>query len=387
MLAKCMKLRTPQIIVPAMWMLQTVESLNIARLHRQHDVAIAVPARNEAQTILGCLSALDFAATQTTLATISIVVLVNNSNDATAAVARSFVPQAASVKVVEVELAPDDAHAGGARRAALDLCLAELPPAGILMTTDADSRVEPSWITANLAEIEAGADAVAGVVAFDAEARANLPELTTRGLEWRLAMLQARLVDLLDPLRHNPWPSHIWAWGASLSLTAAAYRQVGGLPSVPLAEDRALAEAIERHDLCLRRSHAPVVYTSARRFGRAPGGFADLLSSYLDNPDTPCDAALEPTAVLVRRLRWRARLRRSHASNAATTGAPAAPSQAFAGFGAVWRQLEQQSPALGRRRLLPYELPAEVRRAERLIRWLTSGAARQGDSLPSALAA
>lgn len=370
-----------------MWLLQTTNVPTLARSTRSYEVGVAVPARNEGATVLACLAALDAAASLATRATVSILVLVNNSDDATAALARSFVPTTMSVRVVEVELAPGNAHAGGARRAALDLCLANLPPDGVLMTTDADSCVDPDWIAANLAEIETGADAVAGVVAFDAEARAQLSELPGRGLEWRLAMLQARLADLLDPLTHNPWPSHIWAWGASLSLTVAAYRRIGGLPSIPLAEDRALAGAIEGHDLCLRRSHAPVVYTSARRLGRAPGGFADLLSSYLDDPDAPCDAALEPTAALVRRLRRRAQLRHRHAADAAVGRLAGAPTPMPPGFGAVWQQFERQSPALTRRRLRPSELPAEVRRADRLVGWLEARAARRGDSLPSALAA
>lgn len=370
-----------------MWMLQTASVQTVKQLTKPHVVGVAVPARSEAATVLSCLAALDVAATQATRTTISILLLVNNSDDTTAALARSFVPKTTTVRVVEVRLAPGDAHAGGARRTALDLCLAELPSDGVLMTTDADSCVDPYWISANLAEIEAGADAVAGVVAFDAEARAQLPELPGRSLEWRLAMLQARLADLLDPLMHNPWPSHIWAWGASLSLTVAAYRQIGGLPSIPLAEDRALADAIERHDLCLRRSHAPVVYTSTRRSGRAPGGFADLLSSYLDDPDAPCDAALEPTVVLVRRLRWRARLRHSHATAAAASRLSVTPGRLQPGFGAFWQQVEQQSPALGRRQLRPSELAAEVKRAERLIRWLELRAAHQDDNLPSSLAA
>lgn len=160
---------------------------------------------------------------------------------------------------------------GGARRAALDRAAALLPADGILMTTDADSTVDPDWIVANLAEL-ADADAVAGVVTFDEATRASLPPLPLRALEWRLADLHARLASLIDPRPHDLWPNHIWAWGASLAVTLDAYRRIGGLPPVPIAEDRALAAAVEEYDLRLRHSHAPVVYTSARTRGRAPGG-------------------------------------------------------------------------------------------------------------------
>lgn len=98
-----------------------------------------------------------------------------------------------------------------------------------------------------------------------------------------------------------------------MALTVSTYRAVGGVPCVPLAEDRALADAVVRGGFRLRRSHAPLVYTSARRQGQAPGGFADLIVSYAADRATPCDAALEPTRVLLLRLALRSRLRAASA--------------------------------------------------------------------------
>ncbi len=329
----------------------------------RRDIAIAIPARNEAATIALCLAALDDAAHHAAADNVTVVVLVNNSDDDTADRARCFAPVACRVFVESIALAP--AHAGAARRAALDRAVALLPADGIAMTSDADSCVAPDWITANLAEFAAGADAVAGIVTFDAATRAALPAFAAdRALEWRLAEAQARLASLIDPISHDPWPNHLWAWGASLATTVAAYRAVGGLPAVPLAEDRAFAARIEAHDLRLRRSHAPLVYTSARRSGRAPGGFADLIGAYADDPAAPCDAALEPTRDLVRRLRRRARCR-----------AMVAP-----GFGARWAAIEASDPDLARRRVLPAMLPAEVTLAERLIAALAAPRADRADS-------
>ncbi|KPF73008.1 hypothetical protein IP88_09775 [alpha proteobacterium AAP81b] len=323
------------------------------------DVAIAIPARNEAASIAACLAAIDTAAALARPRSLTVVVLVNNSDDATAAEARRVVMRHATTIVDDIALSP--AHAGAARLAALDRAVAVLPADGVVMTTDADSRVAPGWIAANLAEIAAGADAVAGVVTFDAATRAALPGFAAdRGLEWRLAELHARLASLIDPVPHDPWPNHLWAWGASLAATAAAYRAVGGLPAVALAEDRAFAARIEAHDLRLRRSHAPVVYTSARRQGRAPGGFADLIDAYARDPDMPCDAALEPTQTLVRRLRLRAACR--------AQGAP--------GFGARWAAIEAATPALARQRVRPAALPAEVALAEAIIARLEASADR-----------
>lgn len=355
-------------------------------------VSIAVPACNESGTIKTCIRALDVAAANAVGASVQLVILVNNSSDATAEIARSYRPRALRISVLDIILPRRQAHAGGARRAALEHAATLLPPDGIVMTTDADSRVHPNWIAANLAELAAGVDAVAGTVAFDEGDRAALPPLPARALEWQLAGLHARLGSLIDPRAHNPWPNHIWAWGASLALTLAAYRHVGGLPSVPLAEDRALAAALESSDLKVRHSHAPLVLTSARRTGRAPGGLADMLRSYVVDAAAPCDAALEPTAALLRRLCWRARLRRiagkdglgAAAKTAQRLGYEARP---VSGFGALWSAVEAHAPSLKRSRVMPAMLAAEVALAERWISRIERRAADRDDSPASARAA
>lgn len=352
-----------------MWMSRTLSAASILLPAPLRAVGIAVPAYNEGESIAACLGALDRAAART-LGPVFTVVLVNNSRDKTAQVAREFRSLAMTTVVAEVELPAASAHAGGARRAALDWAAALIPGDGVLMTTDADSVVDPGWVAANLAEL-ASADAVAGVVAFDEATHAALPPMPLRALEWRLAECHARLASLIDPRPHDPWPNHLWAWGASLALTVAAYRRIGGLPAVPLAEDRALAAAVEAHDLKLRHSHVPVVYTSARLHGRAPGGFADLLRSYAGDDTTLCDAALEPTADLVRRLQRRATLRAVFERCRAS------------GFGAHWQEIEANTPDLARTRLAPTELRSEVALAEHLIRQLEI-AARRGDTRASA---
>ncbi len=313
-------------------------------------IAVAVPARDEAATIIACLTALDVAA-QGFGAKVTIIVSANNCRDATAALARQFRPAMARVIVEDVTLAAEHAHAGGARRQAMDRAADLAGPHGVIMTTDADSRVDAGWIAANIAEIDSGADAVAGSITFDAATRAALPPLAEREAEWQLAALHARIEHLVDPRPHDPWPRHIWAWGASMAMTVKAYRAVGGVPSIPLAEDRALADAVEAAGLRLRRSLAPLVFTSARRCGRAPGGFADLIDSYARDLETPCDAALEPTRVLLRRLVMRTRLRAS----------------AGAGFAPRWSALQATTPRLARQRLRPSGLAAEIARAQRVI--------------------
>ena len=334
-------------------------------------VVVAVPARNEAGHIESCLKALDSAAMRYG-GTVVVIIGANNCSDDTAAIARRFRASASTVIVEEIVLSAGVAHAGGARRRVMDRAVALAGAGGIIMTTDADSCVDVEWIAANAGEIAAGADAVAGMITFDETTRSTLPDLAARTAEWQLAALHARLEHLVDPRPHDPWPRHIWAWGASLALTVEAYRAVGGLPPVPLAEDRALADAIERAGLRLRRSHAPLVFTSARRIGRAPGGFADMLDSYASGSAVPCDAALEPTKILMRRLRLRARLRGVNSMEA---------------FGDRWAALQSATPGLARQRVTPADLTKEVAWALRAIVLLERHVARRGDNPPVALAA
>ncbi|MET5012917.1 hypothetical protein AAHH80_37995, partial [Burkholderia pseudomallei] len=74
-----------------------------------------------------------------------------------------------SVPVRVIERVHAGAHAGWARRAAMDAAVAWLEEEGTaeaatLLTTDADSIVPPDWVAANLAALGSGADAVAGRV-------------------------------------------------------------------------------------------------------------------------------------------------------------------------------------------------------------------------------
>jgi GT2 family glycosyltransferase len=350
-----------------LWMDRYSGNISVVVSPGAHKVIVCIPARNEEAVIGACLAALDLAARHDDRHDVTALVLVNNSDDDTAGVARRLVASSMRVLVIEAVLPQDESHAGGARRAAMNAALELSDDTTVLMSTDADSLVAADWISTNLGELSRGVDAVAGMIAFDAQTRARLrPMLTCRAAEWALADRHARLGTLIDPRPHDPWPTHIWAWGASLAITARAYAQVGGVPCVALCEDRALAAKIEAHDLKLRHSHAPVVFTSAREAGRAPGGFADLIACYTADPAFECDAALEPVSVLLRRLRRRARTR------------AAGPD-----FGARWAEIEASDPLLVRRRVTPDVLDAELATCDRLIVALSRSARHQSDIVAS----
>ena len=49
---------------------------------------------------------------------------------------------------------------------------------GVIASTDGDSQVSPTWIAANLYEINCGADAVGGRILTDGTERSNLDPYT-----------------------------------------------------------------------------------------------------------------------------------------------------------------------------------------------------------------
>lgn len=245
-------------------------------------LAVVIPVRDEEASLPATLEALavqrhaDGSPLNPDL--YEIILLVNNSVDGSAAIARSFASRHPSLAlhVVEVDLPDDDAHVGRARRLLMDTAAGRLPPPGVIATTDADTIVAPDWIAMMLAEFEAGADTVAGRILVDpagfaehdgAARRFHLLDVTYRSL---VAELEARLAP--DPF--DPWPRHFQHFGPSIAVTVATYRRSGGMPPLPSLEDVAFYNALRRIGARIRHSPAVRVVTSARPIGRTSFGFA-----------------------------------------------------------------------------------------------------------------
>ena len=77
---------------------------------------------------------------------------------------------------------------------------------------------------------------------------------------------------------------HQHVHGANLGFRGDAYRLVGGMPSVALSEDVALVSALEAAGERICRAGDLPVVTSARREGRADGGFAAYLRDLAELP-------------------------------------------------------------------------------------------------------
>jgi Glycosyl transferase family 2 len=370
----------------------------------KRSVLVAIPANDEIERIEACLAALavqrDRRGVPLASSSFEVLVFANNCTDGTVEAASSFVagmPQ--RLTVISENLPSDRANAGWARKRAMDLAAARLkdedPLSGVILTTDADSCVAPTWISETLRAFDQGADCVAGYIdAHPAEMLRLGPAFLQRGrLEDRYLVAIAEIYARCDPRPHDPWPNHRVASGASLAVTLSAYLQIGGLPPCPVGEDSALTQALEQAGMRVRHSMDVCVSTSCRFAGRAKGGAADTMQHRHAVVDAPCDPDMEPAFAIVRRALCKGRLRRSaddgqlaHGPWAGRLGLTSAAADhllatlASEGFEPFWRELAEISPMLSRRILLrPSDLPRQIERADMLLRHLRGATAVRAD--------
>ncbi|HEX7356053.1 MAG TPA: glycosyltransferase family 2 protein [Mycobacteriales bacterium] len=217
-------------------------------------VRVVVPAHDEEALIDGCLAALGTAAAQVPVP-VDVLVVLDACSDATASVCARHGARTVSVPWRNVGAARAFGFAGAQE------------PDVWLATTDADSRVAPDWLTAQLHLADSGADAVLGVIDVD-DWSAHRPGI-------REAFLR-----LYDGTERGRTGQHRHVHGASLGVRASAYRRVGGFAPLAVGEDRDLADRLDAEPgLTVVRSTAVRATTSARRNPRAAGGFGDLLAA------------------------------------------------------------------------------------------------------------
>jgi hypothetical protein len=353
------------------------------RLPSQVDAVVAIPARNEADTLSSCLRAL---AAQQGAGRFAVLVVANNCHDGTARLARGMMPELPFYLIVEeIELPADHRSVGFARKTTLDRAADLLDGCrdALLLSTDADASPAADWIARCRAHIASGCDAVAGHAVLVPGNGILPPQIAERcRREARLARLIDRVASLIDPLPWDPWPRHSGHWGASFALRREAYRLCGGVPPVPLAEDRALFSALDHADARIRHADDVIVHVLARRVGRAPGGMADVLERRSVGPDPLCDAVLVPVRQALMRARVRRMVRRLSVLDPLPEDSRVAKRigweiNALAkaaqrlGPGRMWSELCSTVPSLAPRRVALSDLIRETVRAERLVRWLT----------------
>jgi hypothetical protein len=339
---------------------------------------VAIPARDEETLLPACLAALSC---QDGGSPIEVVVVLDNCRDRSADIVRRHARAAPfPIHAVETRLPPERATAARARRAALELAAWRLEEAGVdpdeavLLSTDADSRVARDWLARNLAAIDAGADAIAGVFIPDPAGFKALDPWVRRRLagERRYRRLLERLVSLIDPEPHDPWPRHPIHSGASIATRLSTYRKVGGLPPVAVGEDEAFFAAVRRADGRVRHDPRVRVVTSCRLDGRARGGMADTLRGW-SGLSAPVGSTPESLRSAVRRAVARARIRIAWDRRAADPrlarrlGLNAQALQALFAAPTLGLALEAVERRLPPSPLAPRDLPREIGRARRLF--------------------
>jgi glycosyltransferase involved in cell wall biosynthesis len=228
---------------------------------------VVIPARDEEERIGGCLAAL---ARQTVArSSFEVIVVLDACRDQTSRV----VELAAAELGLCVRAVPGPGlGAGAARRAGMEAAAGRLfavgRPDGLIACTDADSVPAPDWLARQLEHVSVGAEVIAGMIELDFERDAAMP----------LGVLRRRERDAAERLSRvrmtDPDASHHHFAGASIGVTAAAYRRVGGLDPHPALEDAAFAGRLQRHGIAILRPSDVRVKTSARVRGRVARGLS-----------------------------------------------------------------------------------------------------------------
>ena len=241
-------------------------------------ISVCIPLRNEEAELPGLFVALD-RLERGSCDRLRICLVLDGCTDASERLARTYQARRPTDVCIE-EVAPSVANAGNARRRAMKLGLAALKGHdGLLLTTDADSRPSPQWLTA-MATALSEADVVTGRI-IRAQSRPNRVQDRIETYYDALFALRRRI----DPVPWEAATTHHYAGGANIGIRAGSYRALGGFRPLSSGEDARLVDDAARLGLRVRRDAACVVHTSDRREGRAPGGLAAALRLGDAEPD------------------------------------------------------------------------------------------------------
>ena len=231
-------------------------------------IGIVIPAHNEERCLERCLAAVRLAASHPDLRdeSVCVAVVLDHCTDASCSIVDQHARIGAGTGAGTgagylVETIVIEARNVGAARAAGAECLLA-HGARWLASTDADTRVAPDWL---VAQLSLNVDVVCGTVSVD---------------DWSAHEDDAGLLCRHFDLHYTDVDGHRHIHGANLGVSAAAYRCAGGFAPLACSEDVALVEALERCGARFAWSAAPRVTTSARRDARARGGFGDTLLEY-----------------------------------------------------------------------------------------------------------
>ncbi|WP_300014211.1 glycosyltransferase family A protein [Pseudonocardia sp.] len=227
-------------------------------------VGVVVPARDEQEHIGRCVGSV-LRALEGVDVDAALCVVLDRCTDRTASRAAA----AHGGRPTALGLVPHEgAGSVGALRnlgvAWLTRRLATHPPEALwLLSTDADTTVDPGWVRDHLRHAADGAHAVAGLADLD----------DAHHLSPTARRAYARILG--DGTRGA---GHTHVYGANLGIRADVFRAVGGFPPVRCGEDHGLAARVRDGGFRLVTALDGRVRTSARTVGRAEDGLAGLLA-------------------------------------------------------------------------------------------------------------
>lgn len=218
-------------------------------------IGVLIPVHNEEALLAECLKAAVIAANHPGLLgeRVQVVVLLDSCSDSSAQIAQAYPVHSLAVQARNV---------GRVRGIGARHLLNQ--GARWIACTDADSRVAPDWLVAQLA---LGVEAVCGTVTVDA---------WSEGFDPAAQIRYHQAYQACDGHRH--------VHGANLGMSAGAYVRAGGFEPLACHEDVQLVRDLERCGASIAWSHTPQVITSARLDCRAEGGFGDYLKSLMHAP-------------------------------------------------------------------------------------------------------
>ncbi len=200
-------------------------------------VTVLVPARNEAHRILPTLNSL---AEQTYPPTqLQILIIDDHSTDNTAEVVRQFIEQH-KLKHFQVLRHVTDGTRPTYKKSAIKYAL-QYAHGEVIMTTDADCRVQPHWVESMIAQYEPDTGLVAGLVTFD-------PRLSRTFFHQLQTLEFAGLVFAGVGAVGNHYP--LICNASNLSYRRKAFDEVGGFDGhehVPSGDDDLLMQNIHHH--------------------------------------------------------------------------------------------------------------------------------------------
>ncbi|CAN5579047.1 hypothetical protein BH24ACT22_BH24ACT22_04750 [soil metagenome] len=235
-------------------------------------VSVVVPARNEEGLIRACLEAL-LAQENVAPDEYEVILVLDNCTDNTEIGAREFWNEHPDLCLHLMD--GPGKGAGHARRMGMDAACQRLldlgKPEALISSTDADTVVAPNWLYTQLTHASRGAKAIGGRIELAEEE--DLPETV---VHWRRHQGTTRHNNLLS--QHDRSSSNViehWQFsGASLSLSATVYREIGGLEPRAALEDEYLERVLKQRGVPIERPLDVRVTTSARTNGRADRGLA-----------------------------------------------------------------------------------------------------------------